>query len=192
MKAAEAYMRKYTANVSNLGSGSIIAGIDQGPITGILDVEMDFNYTDIENLNSMGANPIVYKMNLGFAIETENTAAVEPQTALSYLHVREILIELEKELRQMLLKYQWKFNTADTRSEIKFRADNICKKYQEKGYLYDFRNIMDETNNPLEVIDSGIGVLDTYVEVVRGMGILVNNVTILNTGDIASGRFSIL
>jgi hypothetical protein len=51
---------------------------------------------------------------------------------------------------------------------------------------------MDETNNTLEIIDAGIGVLDTFIEPVKAMGILVNNVTILATGDIQAGRFTIV
>lgn len=188
---AQAYMRKHSANATGIGPGSIVAGLEQGPIVGILDVEMDFNGPDIEHLKELGANPILHKMNNGFCLEMQNTASVTPQSALSNIHVREVLIQLEKELRNMLLQYQWKFNTPDVRADIKFRADAICKKYKDRNYLYDFFNIIDESNNTLDVINSGIGVLDTFVEPVRGLEILVNNVTILNQGDISSGRFQI-
>ena len=48
---------------------------------------------------------------------------------------------------------------------------------------------MDEENNTPDIIDNQIGVLDTYVEPIRGMGIIVNNVTILRTGAIEAGGF---
>ena len=56
--------------------------------------------------------------------------------------------------------------------------------------LYDFRNVCDETNNTDYVIDLQIGVLDTEVEIIKGMGIIVNNITIRKKGDIQSSGFS--
>jgi hypothetical protein len=35
-----------------------------------------------------------------------------------------------------------------------------------------------------------MGVLDTYIEIIKGMGIIVNNITILKKGDIESGGFA--
>jgi hypothetical protein len=61
---------------------------------------------------------------------------------------------------------------------------------QKDGGVYDYRNIMDSTNNTNEVIDANMGVLDTYVEPVKGLEILVSRVTVLNTGEIATGNFS--
>ena len=48
---------------------------------------------------------------------------------------------------------------------------------------------MDETNNPPEVIDQNVGILDTFIEPVRGMEILVQRTTILRTGAISTGNF---
>ncbi len=137
----------------------------------------------------MNANPITYKMNRGFCIETDNTAQVSPRSALSFTHVREVLVELEEELYQMLLTYQWTFNTAEVRDEIKSKADTICERYVREQGLYDFFNVCDETNNTSEIIDSQIGVLSTYVEPVKAMGTIVNQITILRTGAIQAGGF---
>jgi len=40
------------------------------------------------------------------------------------------------------------------------------------------------------LIDNQIGVLDTYVEPIKAMGIIVNNITILRTGGISSAGFN--
>jgi hypothetical protein len=47
---------------------------------------------------------------------------------------------------------------------------------------------MDSTNNTNEVIDNNIGIIDTYVEPVKGLEIVVHRTTILNTGEIQSGN----
>jgi hypothetical protein len=189
MFAATTYMRKHTSRVAGLTPWTIAAGITDGRVESITDVEQPFLPEDIEFLNDMGANPIVFKLGRGFNIETENTAQQQPKSALSFIHVREVLIELENELRNMLLNFQWKFNTPEIRAEIKLRADAICQRFVDRKGLYDFRNIIDETNNTSQIIDNQIGVLDTFVEPVKGMGVIVNNINVMRTGAIASGGF---
>jgi len=186
---ATTYMRKHTSNVGGITPWTIAAGVTNGRIIGINGLEADFNPTDIEWLNGAQMNPIVFKRNRGHVIETENTAQTLYKSALSYIHVREVLIELERELSRMLLDFQWRFNTSDIRAEIKLRADVICETYVGRNGLYNYFNKMDEENNTPEIIDNQIGVLDTYVEPIKGMGIIVNNVTILRTGAIAAGGF---
>lgn len=188
---ATTYMRKHTSNISGITPWTISAGVTNGRITNIVKTEMEFSNDDIEYLNGAQMNPIVFKRNRGNVIETENTAETLYKSALSYLHVREVLIELERELSAMLLDFQWKYNTPDIRAEIKLRADVICESYVNKNGLYNYFNKMDEENNTTDIIDNQMGVLDTYIEVIRGMGIIVNNITILKTGAISAGGFII-
>jgi hypothetical protein len=186
---ATTFMAKHIGNITNVTPWTIAAGVTNGRVTGISGLEMTFTLTDIEYLNQAQMNPLVFKRNRGYVIETENTAQTLYKSALSYIHVREVLIELERELSAMLLDYQWKFNTADVRAEIKLRADSICETYVSRNGLYNYFNKMDEENNTADIIDNQIGVLDTYVEPIKGMGIIVNNITILRTGAISAGGF---
>lgn len=189
MFVATTYMRKLTTNVTSITPWTIAAGVTNGRVTNIAGLEMDFTPEDISFLNKAQMNPIVFKRNRGFIIETENTAQTLFTSALSYLHVREVLIELERELSRMLLDFQWKFNTPEIRAEIKLRADVICETYVSRNGLFNYFNKCDEENNTPDIIDNQIGVLDTYVEPIKGMGVIVNNVTILRTGAIQSGGF---
>lgn len=186
---ASTYLRKFNTTQTNIRPWTISAGVTNGQITGIAGLEKEFNGEDIENFNDMKANPIVSKRNRGFVIETQNTAQTFVRSALSFINVREVLIELEQELSDMLLNFQWKFNTPEVRAEIKLRADNICEKYVNQNGLFNFFNKIDAENNTEELIDNQIGVLDTYVEPVKGLGIIVNNITILRTGGIEAGGF---
>ena len=186
---ANAYLRKFNTTQTNIRPWTIVAGVTNGQITGIASLEREFTGEDISNFNLMKANPIVSKRNRGWVIETENTAQTFVRSALSFIHVREVLIELENELSDMLLNFQWQFNTPEIRAEIKLRADLICEKYVNQDGLFNFFNKIDEENNTSEIIDNQIGVLDTYVEPIKGMGIIVNNITILNTGAIEAGGF---
>ena len=90
----------------------------------------------------------------------------------------------------MLLNYQWSFNTPEIRAEIKFRADKICQTLKNSNALYDFSNIMDETNNTNYLIDLQMGFIQSYVELIKGMAVVVNQITILKKGTIQSGGFA--
>ena len=190
MFAATTYLRKQLALETSVLPWTIAAGVTNGKVLGIQGVEQNYSFSDIENLNLAQMNPIVFKRNRGFVIETENTAQTIYKSALSLLHVREVLIELERELGNMLLDFQWKFNTPDVRAEIKLKADVICETYVARNGLYNYFNKCDEENNPVDLVDRQIGVIDTYVEPIKGMGVIVNNITILRTGAIEAGGFA--
>jgi len=186
---ANAYMNKHISNTGGVYEWTIVAGVNMGRVSDISGTEMDFTDPDLDELAEMGANPIRFIRNVGNIINDESTAQVFPTSSLSYIHSRELLIELENELYDMLLRYQWKFNTPTVRSEIKYKADRICKRYVDSEGLYAFRNIIDTTNNTNYIIDIQGGVLDTHVEIVKGMGWIVNNIMIEKTGTINSSGF---
>jgi len=188
-KAAKAYMNKFITSAGGIYPWTIVAGSIMGSLPDVAAIEVKFTDDDLSNLNKMGCNAINYTSDQKFYINTENTAQVFPYTSLSIIHSREVLIELENKLYDMLLNYQWRFNTEDIRNEIISRADYICEYFKNNYALYDFKNIMDETNNTDYIIDIQMGVLDTYVEVIKGMGVIVNNITILKKGSIQSGGF---
>lgn len=187
---ASSYMRKQLSNSAGTFPWTIVAGVSDGRVTGIGGTEMDFTPDDLTNLAEMGVNPITFIRNVGYIINDESTAQVYPVSSLSYIHSREVLIELENQLYDMLLRYQWKFNTAAIRSEIKYKADSICRSFVDAGGLYAFRNIIDLSNNTSYIIDLQGGVLDTHVEIVKGMGWIVNNITIEKTGTLNSTGFT--
>jgi hypothetical protein len=181
---ANTYMRKNSSRSSGILPWTIAAGVENGMVSGIANVEYDFTDIDVANMEAVGINLVVYKRNKGYSIETENTAEQSPKTSLSYIHSREVLIELENDLYAMLLPYKWKFNVAAIRAEIKRKADAICGRYVEQNGLYAYRNICDETNNTAAVIDNQFGLLETYVEIVKGMGFIVNYINVLPTNTI--------
>ena len=170
---------------------SIVAGPRRGVITGqgIVGVEYAFDRQDLDYIEPFGYNAIVNKRGFGLVINANQTAQQTVKSALSQIHVRELLIYIQDGIEAILKNYRWEFNTAQNRLEIKTLADNFLTQILSDGGVYDFQNIMDTTNNTTEVIDSNIGILDTYIEPVRGMGILVHRTTILKTGAIATGNF---
>jgi len=50
---------------------------------------------------------------------------------------------------------------------------------------------MSEENNTAEVIDANTGIIDIAIEPARGLQKFVNRVTVMKTGGISSGGFSV-
>jgi len=170
---------------------SLVAGVRRGVVggTGVVGIEINLDKEDREYLEPFGLNPIVFQTGTGPTIFANKTAQQTVKSALSSINVREVVIYIQDGIEAILKNYLFEFNTAQTRLEIKTLADNFLATVQQEDGVYDFRNIMDESNNTPEVIDQNIGILDTFIEPVRGMEILVQRTTILKTGAISSGNF---
>ena len=181
------FMAKYT----NSSPGSIVAGPKRGVISGnqVVGVEGTLIHNDREYLEPMGINPIVWENGVGVEIFANKTAKQSPVSALSSIHAREICIYIQDTVESILKKYNWEANTARNREEIKTLVDTFLLGLKQNGSLYDFKTVMDTTNNTAEIIDRNMGVIDIYVEVVRGLEILAQRLTVLKTGSIASGDF---
>ena len=170
---------------------SIVAGVRRGVIggNGVVGLEINLDQEDRFFLEPFGINPIVFQSGTGPTIFANKTAQQVPKSALSSINVREVVIYIQDGIEAILKNYLFEFNTAQTRLEIKTLADNFLATVQNDDGVFDYRNIMDETNNTPEVIDQNVGILDTYIEPVRGMEILVQRTTILRTGAISTGNF---
>jgi phage tail sheath protein FI len=170
---------------------SIVAGPKRGVISGnqVIGLEGSLLHNDREYLEPMGINPIVWENGVGVEIFANKTAKQTPLSALSSIHAREACIYIQDRVEEILKKYNWEANTARNREEIKTLVDTFLSNMKQGEGLYDFKTVMDTTNNTNEVIDRNIGVIDIYVEVVRGLEILAQRLTVLKTGSIESGNF---
>jgi hypothetical protein len=170
---------------------SLVAGVRRGVIggTGVVGLEINLDNEDRDFLEPFGLNPIIFQSGTGPTIFANKTAQQTPRSALSSINVREVVIYIQDGIDAILKNYLFEFNTPQTRLEIKTLADNFLSTVQNDDGVFDFRNIMDETNNTPDVIDQNIGILDTFIEPVRGMEILVQRTTILRTGAISTGNF---
>jgi len=172
---------------------SIVAGPRRGIIAGqnITGVEYVYDRNGLNSLEPFGFNVILPKQGLGLVINSNQTAQQSVKSALSKIHVRELLIYIEEEVENILKGYQFEFNTVQTRLEIKTLVDGFLSQIQNDQGLYAYETVMNSVNNTPEVIDNDFGIIDLAVEPVKGLEKLVQRVTILKTGGIALGQFQI-
>lgn len=166
---------------------SIVAGPVYGNITaqGLVGPDFNFSRADLDNLEPMGVNCMVYEPGRGTYINSNQTAKQNPVTALSKINVRELVIFLQDEIEKMLQSYQWEFNTQALRDTIKSKADTICSQIVGNGGMYKFINVCDETNNTDDVINNEMLVLDTSIEPGIGSGKMVQTLTIYRKGGMS-------
>lgn len=166
----------------------IVAGPNYGRMDAEGMVGPDYNYSraDLDILEPMGINCMVYVPRKGTFINSNQTAKQTPVSALSKVHVRELVIYLQNEIESMLQSYQWEMNTQTLRDTIKAKADSILERIKNNGGVYAYLNTCDSSNNTPEVIDNEMVILDTAIEPARGAGKMVQRLTIHKTGAISS------
>jgi hypothetical protein len=165
---------------------SIVAGPKRGRITdpNLIGPEFSFGREDLDNLEPMGVNCMVYVPGKGTYINSNQTAKQNPVSALSKIHIRELCTFLQDEIEKMMEYYHWDFNTPNLRQTLKDKADTICDTCYRNQGIYDYINVCDESNNNQEVIDAEMIVLSTSIEPSRGAGKMVQELTLYRTGGL--------
>ena len=178
------FMEKYGARQPYY----IVAGPNYGRIgyDGLVGPDYNYGRTDLDVLEPMGVNAIIYVPRKGTYINSNQTAKQTPVSALSKIHIRELCIYLQDEIENMLQNYQWELNTQTLRDTIKAKADSILENVKANGGVYDFLNICDDTNNTPEIIDNEMIILNTHIEPARGAGKMVQELTLYKTGGMSS------
>lgn len=166
----------------------IVAGPNHGRIVYPGVVGPDYNYSrpDLDALEPFGVNAITYVPRKGTIINGNQTAKQAPVSALSKVHVRELVTFLQDTVEDMLNGYQWELNTATLRDAVRSKAETILGLIKANGGIYDFRTKCDDENNPVDLIDQGFLILDIEVEPARGSEKLVQTLTLHRTGGIAA------
>ena len=176
----------YMAKYSTYRPYDIIAGTNKGTINYPGVIGPDYNYArhDMDQLEPFGVNIITTLPRYGIVINSEQTAKQTPVSALSKIHVRELVTYIQDEIEYMLRKYWWELNTATLRANIKAKADTILSRIQADGGIYAFHTQCDDQNNTTEMIDNDLLLLDMEVEPTRGSGKLVQTLTLRRTGSL--------
>ena len=169
---------------------SIVAGPNYGLVTadGMIGPDHNFSRAELDYLETLGVNCLVYVPRRGTQINSNQTAKQTPVSALSKVHVRELIIYLQDEIAAMLQSYQWEFNTQTLRDIVKAKADKLLENVQQNGGVYAFKTVCDESNNTDDVINNEMLVLSVHIEPGMGAGKMVQELTIYRKGGMTSSE----
>lgn len=165
----------------------VVAGPNYGRITYNGVVGPDYNYArnDLDALEPFGVNAITYIPRKGVIINADQTAKQTPVSALSKIHIRELVTYLQDTIEDMLRNYQWELNTSTLRDAIRAKAETILGLIQANGGIYKYNVVCSDENNTSEIIDNGLVVLDVEIEPARASEKLVQTLTLHRTGGMA-------
>lgn len=172
--------------LNNRQKYDIVAGPNYGRIdyNGLVGPDYSYARNDLDILEPMGVNAIVYIPRRGILVNSNQTAKQTPVTALSKVNVRELVTFLQDELEEMLYGYQWQLNTSTLREKVETKARQILELCKANGGIYAYAAKCDDTNNTPEVIDNEMVILEVDIEAARGAGKMVQVLRLHRTGGL--------
>lgn len=146
-----------------------------------LDLKRRYTEGELDNLATIGVNPIRWKAGRGIHIWAHKTLSTRP-TALDRLNVRLLLIFIEPPIMEFLEDFLFELNDEATRSLIKAGIDEYMLNIQSRRGVYDFKTVCDETNNSAVDIDNYRLNVWLFVKPVKGVEFIPFTVVITTTG----------
>lgn len=165
---------------------SVVAGPNYGNVVdNYITVPAEaFDTPDADYYETLGINLLQWDINAGTNIKSNQTAKQRIVSALSKFNTTELIVYMTIEMQKIMKQLQWEANTPQIREYLKAKADAFCASIQHNKGILTFYNICNASNNPPEVIDNEMIVLDTGIEPSRASGKMVNRLKIYKTGGI--------
>jgi len=127
------------------------AGLNRGVLDNVLDVAIELDINERDELYEANINPIA-TFKEGITVWGQKTLQ-QKSSALDRVNVRRLLINLKKYTNSKVKYSVFEGNTQVTRNKIINILSPYLDRVQQKGGLYAYKIIMDETNNTADVID---------------------------------------
>ena len=169
----------HTDKVSN--SWNAPAGISRGGLSTVLRAKIKLSEANKTALYDQNINPIATFPRKGVVVFGQKTLQKET-TALDRINVRRSLLELKEFIGQVADNLVFENNTATTRNKFLSEVNPYLEIIQQKGGLFAFKVIMDDTNNTDDVIDRNQLVGQIYIQPSRTAEFVSLDFTLLPTG----------
>ena len=128
------------------------AGFSRGALPISKEAERRLTKPNVDDLYDANVNPIMTYVNDGIVIWGQKTLQ-KRETALNRINVRRLLIKAKKYIASVSKYLVFEQNVSSTRNTFLNTANPFFEDIQQKNGLYDFRVVMDESNNTPDVID---------------------------------------
>lgn len=139
------------------------AGVVVGVLGGVMEAKVKLTKPDTDILYSTKVNPITKVIGSpGVAIMGQKTLQ-NATTALRSINVRRLMIELRGYIVNVAKTLLFDQNTAAVRNSFLDKINPYLENVQQKEGIYGYRVVLDETNNPADVIDRNQLVCQIYI-----------------------------
>ena len=142
------------------------AGINRGVMSNAIMAERYLTQGNRDTLYEANINPIATLPNTGVTVFGQKTLQKKP-SALDRVNVRRLLIELKNYISQIADTLVFEQNTIATRNSFLLQVNPYLASVQQRNGLYNFRVVMDETNNTPTTIDNNQLIGAIYLQPVK-------------------------
>lgn len=157
------------------------AGLNRGGIPSAIDVEYKLSKAKRDTLYEAKINPIATFPNQGICIWGQKTLQTA-SSALDRINVRRLLIALKKFIASSSRFLVFDNNTTQTRESFVNIVRPYLETVKQRQGLYDFRVVMDETNNTPDLIARNIMYGQIYIQPAIAAEYIIVDFNILPTG----------
>lgn len=141
-----------------------VAGLERGKVKNAIRSAFTPNKQNRDDLYVNSINPVIPIPGEGTLIVMGNKTAVSTPSAFMRLHIRRLLITVEKAIATAVRSSQFEFNDEFTRSRVRGIIEPFLRDVKGRRGITDFRVVVDESNNTPQVIDNETMIIDVYIK----------------------------
>lgn len=157
------------------------AGLNRGSLDTVIQTERFMTKNDRDNLYVKNINPIASFVVEGNTVFGQKTLQ-KKQSALDRINVRRLLIDAKRTVSQTVKYLVFENNTSQTRARFLELTDPYFRRVRDQQGLYDYRIIIDESNNTPDVIDRNEMRAQIYLKPAKTAEFIIVDFVILPTG----------
>lgn len=157
------------------------AGLNRGTLDTVIQTERLMTQGDRDNLYIKSVNPIATFPRQGITVWGQKTLQ-KKQSALDRINVRRLLIDAKRFVAFTVKYLVFENNTVETRARFIELTDPYFRRVKNQQGLYDYRIIIDESNNTPDVIDRNEMRCQIYLKPAKAAEFIIVDFVILPTG----------
>lgn len=157
------------------------AGLNRGGLDTVIQTERTLTNNDRDNLYIKSVNPIASFPREGIKVWGQKTLQ-KKQSALDRINVRRLLIDAKRFVALATRILLFENNTVETRARFVEIVEPYFRRVQAQQGLYDYRILIDESNNTPDVIDRNEMRATIWLKPAKAVEYLVVDFVVLPTG----------
>jgi len=156
------------------------AGVTRGRMSYVTRVERNLTQGNRDNLYVKNVNPLATFPQQGVVIFGQKTLQKQPN-ALDRVNVRRLLVELINNIGAIANTLVFEQNTQATRNDFLSQVNPYLSSVQQREGVYEFRVVMDDSNNTPQTIDNNQLIGQIWIKPTRTAEFIALDFNILPT-----------
>lgn len=157
------------------------AGLNRGTLDTVIQTERLMTQNDRNNLYIKSVNPIASFPRQGITVWGQKTLQ-KKQSALDRINVRRLLIDAKRFVSYTVKYLVFENNTVETRARFIELVEPYFRRVRNQQGLYDYKIIIDESNNTPDVVDRNEMRCQIYLKPAKTAEFIIVDFVVLPTG----------